>query len=170
MSEIFTHRVEVFTAGLTITGAYDLAIYRRVSDAFNNEQRRFIPLRDATIAPFMLPEQPQRAASLLLDRNEVVLVATIAEATPPASYAREEQHRDMVPVIGTFFTDTSVVRATFYHRPNQTPLDTFELPGDEFLPLSGAQIMPLLGGYAPLVRSFAAIALSRIVAFYPNES
>ena len=33
MSELYTHRIEIYTASLVISGAYDLPIYRRVSDA-----------------------------------------------------------------------------------------------------------------------------------------
>jgi hypothetical protein len=51
MSDIYTHKIEIYTASLLIAGSYDLTIYRRASDAINGEQRRYIPLRDATIAP-----------------------------------------------------------------------------------------------------------------------
>ena len=93
MSDMYTHRIEIYTTSLLIAGAYDLAIYRRASDAINGEQRRYIPLRDATIAPLERPQQAQRVPSLLADRGEALLVATIAEAAPPEDYPREEQLR-----------------------------------------------------------------------------
>src|SRR5919112_1003456 len=80
MSELYTHRIEIYTASLLIAGAYDLTIYRRVSDAINGEQRSYLPLRDATIAPLERPQQVQRVPSLLVDRGEALLVATLAEA------------------------------------------------------------------------------------------
>lgn len=94
----FTHRVEIYTTSLVIAGAYDLAIYRRVSDAVNGEQRRFLPLRDATIAPFERAQQAQRVPSLLVDRGDALPIATLAEATPPPDYPRDEQLRGVVPV------------------------------------------------------------------------
>ena len=69
MTDFFTHRIEVYTNSLVIAGSYDLSIYRRVSDAVNGEQRRFLQLRDATLAPFERPQQLQRVPSLLVDRS-----------------------------------------------------------------------------------------------------
>jgi len=83
VSELYTHRIEIYTSTLAISGAYDLPIYRRVSDAINGEQRRYIPLRDATIAPLERAQQAQRVPLLLADRSEALLVATLAEAAPP---------------------------------------------------------------------------------------
>src|SRR5215470_11809573 len=113
MSEIYTHRIEIYTTSLVIAGAYDLLIYRRMSDAINGEQRRYIPLRDATIAPLERAQQAQRVPYLLVDRGEALLVTTIEEATPPQDYSREEQIRGVVPVAAMFFTIAFVVRATF---------------------------------------------------------
>src|SRR5262245_66551886 len=104
MSEIYTHRIEIYTTSLVIAGAYDLLIYRRVSDAINGEQRRYIPLRDATIAPLERAQQAQRVPMLLADRSEALLVATLAEAAAPADYPREEQLRGVVPVTAMLFT------------------------------------------------------------------
>jgi hypothetical protein len=166
MSDIYTHRIEIYTASLLIAGAYDLTIYRRVSDAINGEQRRYIPLRDATIAPLTLPQQAQRVPSLLVDRGEALLVATIAEAAPPEDYPREEQLRGVVPITTMLFTAAFVVRATLHTRPDMPLAEALERITDDFVPLRNVQVFPLVGGFPPLTRDFAALARSRIVALY----
>ena len=166
MSELYTHRIEIYTASLLIAGAYDLSIYRRVSDAINGEQRRYIPLRDATIAPLTLPQQVQRVPNLLIDRGEALLVATIAEAAPPDDYPREEQLRGVAPITTMLFTAAFVVRATLHTRPNMPLAEAFERITDDFVPLRNVQVFPLMGGFPPLTRDFAALARSRIVALY----
>jgi hypothetical protein len=166
MSEIYTHRVEIYTSTLVIAGAYDLAIYRRASDAINGEQRRYIPLRDATVAPIERAQQAQHVPHLLVDRSEALLVATLQEATPPGDYAREEQVRGVVPVVAMFFTTTFVVRATFYKRPDLSLSEALERFTDNFVPLRNIQVFPLLSTFPPLARDFAALARDRIVALY----
>jgi hypothetical protein len=166
MSDIFTHRIEIYTASLVIAGAYDLTIYRRVSDAINGEQRRYIPLRDATIAPIERVAQAQHVPHLLVDRHEALLVATLQEAAPPPEYAREEQIRGVVPIVAMFFTATFVVRATFSKRPDLTLPEALERFTDDFVPLRDIQVFPLLSSFPPLQRDFAALARERIVAFY----
>jgi hypothetical protein len=166
MSDIYTHRIEIYTASLLITGAYDLPIYRRASDAINGEQRRYIPLRDATIAPLERPQQVQRVPSLLVDRSEALLVATLAEAAPPQDYPREEQLRGVVPIITMLFTAGFVVRATLHTRPDMPLAEALERITDDFVPLNQVQVFPLVGGFPPLTRDFAALARSRIVALY----
>jgi len=166
MSDIYTHRIEIYTASLLIVGAYDLTIYRRVSDAINGEQRRYIPLRDATIAPLERPQQVQRVPSLLVDRGEALLVATLAEATPPEDYPREEQLRGVVAITTMLFTAAFVVRATLHTRPDMPLAEALERITDDFVPLRNVQVFPLAGGFPPLTRDFAALARSRIVALY----
>jgi len=166
MSELYTHRFEIYTASLVIAGAYDLTIYRRVSDAVNGEQRRYIPLRDATIAPLERTQQAQRVPHLLVDRGEALLVATLQEAEPPGDYARDEQVRGVVPIVAMFFTTAFVVRATFHKRPDLTLPEALERLTDEFVPLRNIQVFPLLSGFPPLTRDFAALARGRIVALY----
>ncbi|HEX5692639.1 MAG TPA: hypothetical protein VFX76_21655 [Roseiflexaceae bacterium] len=166
MSETYTHRIEIYTSTLVIAGAYDLAIYRRASDAINGEQRRYVPLRDATIAPIERAQQAQQVPHLLVDRSEALLVATLQEATPPGDYAREEQVRGVVPVVAMFFTTTFVVRATFYKRPDLSLSEALERFNDNFVPLSNIQVFPLLSTFPPLTRDFAALARDRIVALY----
>jgi hypothetical protein len=166
MNDIYTHRIEIYTASLVIAGAYDLTIYRRVSDAINGEQRRYIPLRDATIAPIERAQQAQQVPHLLVDRREALLVATLHEAAPPSDYAREEQMRGVVPIVAMFFTATFVVRATFYKRPDLSLPEALERFNDEFVPLRNIQVFPLLSSFPPLQRDFAALARERIVAFY----
>jgi hypothetical protein len=170
MSELYTHRIEIYTASLLIVGAYDLTIYRRVSDAINGEQRRYIPLRDATIAPLTRPQQVQRVPSLLVDRGEALLVATIAEAAPPEDYPREEQLRGVVPITTMLFTAAFVVRATLHTRPNMPLAEALERMTDDFVPLRNVQVFPLAGGFPPLTRDFAALARSRIVALYQLDA
>lgn len=170
MSDIFTHRIEIYTATLVIAGAYDLSIYRRVSDAINGEQRRFLPLRDATIAPFERIQQVQTVPNLLVDRGDALLVATVSEATPPADYPRDEQLRGVVPITAMLFTKAFVVRATMHKRPDLALPEALERITDEFVPLSNVQIFPLLGGFAPIARKFAALSLANIVALYQVDA
>jgi hypothetical protein len=166
VSEIYTHRIEIYTTSLVIAGAYDLSIYRRMSDAINGEQRRYIPLRDATIAPLERTQQAQKVPHLLVDRGEALLVATLEEAAPPSDYARDEQMRGVVPVVAMFFTAAFVVRATFHKRPDLTLPEALERFNDDFVPLRAIQVFPLLSGFPPLQRDFAALARGRIVALY----
>jgi hypothetical protein len=166
MTDAFTHQIEIYTSSLLIAGAYDLPLYRRVSDAINGEQRRYIPLRAATIAPLARAQQAQSVPHLLVDRHEALLVATLAEAAAPAEYAREEQLRDVVPVTAMFFTEAFVVRGTFHRRPNHSLIEALEWTADDFLPLRHVQVYPLSGNTAPVTRDFAALARTRIVALY----
>jgi hypothetical protein len=166
VSDIYTHRIEIYTTSLVIAGAYDLSIYRRVSDAINGEQRRYIPLRDAAIAPLERAQQAQSVPYLLVDRNEALLVATLEEAAPPDDYAREEQLRGVVPVVAMFFTAAFVVRAIFHKRPDLTLPEALERFNDDFVPLRSIQVFPLLSSFPPLQRDFAALARARIVALY----
>jgi hypothetical protein len=166
MNDIFTHRIEIYTPTLVISGAYDLTIYRRVSDAINGEQRRYVPLRDGVIAPLERPNQAQRVPQLLADRGEAILVATLAEAAPPPDYPREEQLRGVVPVTAMLFTPAFVVRATMHKRPDLTLPEALDRITDDFVPLRNVQLFPLLGGFAPVARDFAAVALARVVAIY----
>lgn len=170
MSDVFTHRIEIYTATLVIAGAYDLSIYRRVSDAINGEQRRFLPLRDATIAPFERIQQVQTVPNLLVDRDDALLVATVSEATPPADYPRDEQLRGVVPITAMLFTKAFVVRATMHKRPDLALPEALERITDEFVPLSNVQIFPMLGGFAPIARKFAALSLANIVALYQVDA
>ncbi len=166
MTDIYTHRIEIYTDSLVIAGAYELTMYRRVSDAINGEQRRYIPLKDATIAPLERIQQAQRVPHLLVDRQEVVLVATVLEATPPMGYARQEQLRGVMPIAAMLFTSAFVVRGTFYKRPDLTLPEMLERVADDFVPLSNVQVFSLLGGSPPITREFAALSRSRIVALY----
>jgi hypothetical protein len=162
----FTHRIEIYTPTLVIAGAYDLALYRRASDAINGEQRRYLPLRDAALAPIGRALPAPAIPSLLVDRREALLVATIAEADPPPDYPREEQVRGVVPVTAMFFTAAFAVRGVFHRRPNLALIEALERATDDFLPLRNVQIYALNGGFAPLARDFAALARERIVALY----
>lgn len=166
MTDTYTHQIEVYTNSLLIVGSYDLPIYRRVSDAFNGEQRRYVPLRAATIAPLTRAGQAQSVPHLLVDRTEALLVTTLAEAAAPPEYPRDEQLRDVVPVTAMFFTEAFVVRGTFHRRPNLSLVEALDWIADDFLPLRHVQVFPLSGGAAPAVRDFAALARARIVALY----
>lgn len=166
MSDIFTHRIEIYTSSLLIAGSYDLTIYRRVSDAINGEQRQYIPLREAAIAPLERLQQAQHVPHLLVARCEALLITTLSEATPPSDYPREEQMRGVVPIAAMFFTPAFVVRATFHKRPDLTLHEAIERTTDDFIPLRSIQVFPLLAGFPPLTRDFAALARARIVALY----
>ncbi|MEM8531665.1 MAG: hypothetical protein AAGF95_12535 [Chloroflexota bacterium] len=166
MSTQYTHQVEVYTTSLVVSGAYDLPIYRPVSDAFNGEQRRYIPLRDATVAPLERSQQSQRVPHLFVDRSEALLVTTLEEATPPDNYVPEEQIRGIVPVVVMFFTTAFVVRATFRKRPDLSLVEALERIVDDFVPLHDVQIFPLLSSFPPLTRATAALARNRVVALY----
>jgi hypothetical protein len=168
--QLFTHRIEIYTSSLIISGAYDLAIYRRVSDAINGEQRQYITLRDATIAPLERPQQVQRVPQLLVDRAKTLLIATLEEATPPEDYPREEQLRGVVPITAMLFTAAFVIRATLHKRPDLTLHETIERFNEDFMPLRTVQVFPLLSGFPPLTRTFAALACSQIVAVYEIDA
>lgn len=170
MSDIFTHRIEIYTTSLIISGAYDLAIYRRVSDAINGEQRQYISLRDASIAPLERPQQAQHVPHLLVDRAKALLIATLQEAAPPADYPREEQLRGVVPVTAMIFTSAFVVRATLHKRPDLTLHETIERFTDDFVPMRNIHVFPLLSTFPPLARDFAALACAQIVAVYQIEA
>lgn len=166
MTTIYTHSIELYTSNLVIAGSYDLVIYRRVSDAINGEQRRHVPLRAATIAPIERAHQVQSVPYLHVDRNEMILVATLQEATPPSEYAHEEQLRGVVPVAAMFFTPTFVVRGTYFKRPDLTLPEALERLTDDFLPLRNIQLFPLVSNIPPLQRDFGALAQKFITAFY----
>ncbi|MCS7288603.1 MAG: hypothetical protein NZ699_05660 [Roseiflexus sp.] len=165
LTPVYTHLIEIYTTSLVIVGAYDLVIYRRVSDAINGEQRRYITLRDAMIAPLGHAHPTQRLPQLLCDRSEAVLVAALAEAAPPPDYPLEEQRREVTPLMAVFFTTAFVVRGTYYVRPGWTLAEALERTPEDFLPLRNVQIFPIAGG-PPITRDFAALAHSRIVALY----
>lgn len=163
---MFTHQIEIYTSTLLISGAYDLPIYRRVSDAINGEQRRYLSLRNATLAPLERPTQAQRVPNLLVDRHEMLLVATLQEATPPPEYVREEQVRGVKAVGTMLFTESFVVRATIHQRPDLSLAASLERFTDPFVPLRDVQVHPLYSSFPPLNRAFAVLARSRIVALY----
>lgn len=166
MTDLYTHRIEIYTSSLLITGAYELAIYRPVVDALNGEQRAYIPLRDATVAPLERAQLIQRVPQLLVDRKEIVLVAVLEEAPPPADYIAPEAARGVAPAPIMCFTSAFVVRAALHKRPDLSLADTLDRQTDDFLTLSGAQVFPLLGGFAPIKRAIAALRRERIVALY----
>jgi hypothetical protein len=170
MSEAYTYRIEVFTSGLLIAGLYDMPIYRRISDALNGDLRRYLVLRDASVAPLAHPQQAQRVPELLVDRSEALLVTVIEEPpAPPEYYGRDELDRSQVsraaqPML--FFTAAFVLRGHFFKRPDISLAEALERSNDDFLPMSGVQVYPLGGGPA-LSRSFACLSRQRISALCP---
>ena len=170
MSDTYTYRIEVFTTGLLISGAYDMPIYRRISDALNGDLRRYLALRDATVAPLALPQQAQRVPELLVDRAEALLVTVIEEPLAPAEYyARDELDRSQVSRAAQamlFFTAAFVLRGRFFKRPDVSLAEALERSTDDFLPMSNVQIYPL-GGGAALNRSFACLSRNGISALCP---
>ena len=97
-------------------------------------------------------------------------MATIAEATPPEDYPREEQLRGVAPITAMLFTRAFVVRATLHTRPDLPLAEALERITDDFVPLRNIQVFPLIGGFPPLTRDFAALARSRIVALYQVDA
>lgn len=163
---IFSHRVEVYTNALVIAGLYDQPIYRRVSDALNGEQRRYLPLRDATVTPLDRHGASQRVPQLLIDRSALIVVATIEEAPPPEGYDRDEYMRGTQPRQVMFFTDSFALRATLHTRPNMDLVEALERENyEEFIRLSKVQLFPIRGG-APIARDFVALRRDNIVALY----
>lgn len=163
---MYTYRIEVYTRSLVISGSYDLLLYRRISDAVNSEQRRYLPLRDAAIAPLGRENQAQRVPHLQLDRRESLLIIPLVEAQPPEGYRLAEEVRETVPISVMLFTDTVVVWATFHKRPDLTFTEVLERSTDDFLPLSNIQAFPLSSGFPSFKRDFALLARERIAAFY----
>ncbi|HRC58999.1 MAG TPA: hypothetical protein PKU97_23915, partial [Kofleriaceae bacterium] len=82
------------------------------------------------------------------------------------AYPREEQLRGVMPVTAMFFTEAFVVRGTLHRRPNQSLVEALEWITDDFLPLRHVQVYPLSGVGAPVLRDFAVLARTRIVALY----
>lgn len=166
MSDIFTHQIEIYTSSLLITGSYDMAIYRRLTDAVSGEQRAYVPMREATVAPLERQQQAQRVPHLLVDREDIWLVAGLEEAPPPLGYLPPEPPRGLVPITAMFFTDAFVVRATLHKRPDLNLAEALERQTNEYLALTGVQIFPLTGGFTPVTRAVAALLRQRIVAVY----
>lgn len=165
MTTLYSHRVEVYTHALVISGWYDMTIYRRVSDALNGEQRRYIPLRDASVTPLELPSTTQRVPTLLVDRSEMVVVATLEEAAPPPGYDRDDIVHMRQPRSGMFFTNNLVVRATVHTRTDLELLEQLERLEEDFVRLSKVQIYPLRGGPS-FSRDFAILKRVSIAALY----
>jgi hypothetical protein len=165
VTTLYSHRVEVYTHALTISGWYDMSIYRRVSDALNGEQRRYLPLRDASVTPLEHPSAVQRVPTLLVDRGEMVIVATLEEAPPPPGYERDDLMHTRKPRTAMFFTNNLVVRATVHTRTDLDMLEQLERVEEEFIRLSRVQIYPIRGGQA-FSREFAALRRESIAALY----
>ena len=72
----------------------------------------------------------------------------------------------ILAISAMFFTPAFVVRATFHKRPDLTLPETLERISDDFVPLRNIQVFPLLAGFPPLNRDFAALARASIVALY----
>lgn len=166
MADFFSHRIEVFTASLVIGGSYDMAIYRRVSDALNGEQRRYLSLRDAVVTPLHKPQAAQQVPLMLVARSEMLVVATVEEAPPPVGYDRVDFMHSRAPMPAMFFTSALAVRGVAHVRPDLSVDEQLERIDDEFVSLSRVQIFPL-GGGQPFERAFAALRRESIVALYP---
>ncbi|GAB4445051.1 MAG: hypothetical protein OHK0015_46980 [Chloroflexi bacterium OHK40] len=163
MNETYTFTVEIYTEALTITGSYDLPLYRRVSDAINSRLHRFITLRDAAVAPLWRPQQSQRVPQLLVDWSNALLVATIAEPAPPPGLQAPASPRDAQPMM--FFTPVFALRADFYKRTDMELVSMLSEMTDDFIALSAVSIYPLQGG-APLARTFVCLNRHRVQALY----
>lgn len=162
---MFDFRVEVYTAKLLISGSYELPRYQRLSDALNSIMQNYIVLKSAIISPISRPQQAERVTQLLINHNDMLLVATLKEPEPPPDYPKEEQKapRDMHQMM--FFTASFGLRANFYTRPNQTMLETMNTTPEPFIPLNSAYIYPIEGG-KPIVRDFVCLNQAHIEAAY----
>jgi hypothetical protein len=161
-----SHHIEVYTNALVINGWYDMAIYRRVSDALNGEQRRYLPLRDATVMPLGQPNATQRVGQMLVARDAMIVVATLAEAPPPPGYDRDDLVHSRQPRQAMFFTDAFVVRGVAHLRTDLELHEQLERDDDSFLRLSRVQIFPIQNG-GSFNRDFVALRRERITALYP---
>lgn len=173
---MYTFHIEIFTTGLVIRGAYDLPIYRRISDALNGEQRRYMILRNATLAPLAHANQVQHVAELLVDRTEMLIVATLDEPEPPKDYynsvelERTPQPRDTQEML--FFTSHFALRGRLHKRPDFSLMETLERITDDFVPLSDVHIFPLDGNGQPASHAFACLNRAHLTALcaVPNPS
>lgn len=163
MSDQYSFTIEVYTDALVITGSYDLPLYRRVSDAINSRLHRFITLRNASMAPLWRPQQAEHVPQLLVDWSDSLLVATIAEPSPPPGFQAPSPPRDTQPMM--FFTPTFALRADFYKRTDMELIVMLGEMTDDFVPLSGVTIYPLQGG-APFSRGFVCLNRHRVQALY----
>ncbi len=163
MSEQYTFAVEVYTDALVVTGSYDLPLYRRVSDAINSGLHRFITLRDASVAPLWKPRQVQRVPQILVDWSGSLLVATIAEPSPPPGFHPPTPPRDTQPMM--FFTSMFALRADFFKRTDMELIVMLSEMTDEFVSLSAVTIYPLQGG-APFHREFVCLNRRHVQALY----
>ncbi len=165
---MYTFRVEIYTDGLLIIGSYDLPLYRRVSDALNSRLHRYITLYDTTIAPQSRPNQIQRVPQMLVDWGRALLVATLEEPEPPEDYqpnatlARNSQSM-------MFFTLAFALRASLHKRPDLDLGQMLDQLTDDFIPLSDAQIFPLVGGQ-PVTRRFVCLHRDQIQAMYTLDA
>ncbi|MFV9504124.1 MAG: hypothetical protein AB4911_06120 [Oscillochloridaceae bacterium umkhey_bin13] len=159
----FTFTIEVYTDALTISGSYDLPLYRRVSDAINSRMHRFIALRDAAVAPLGRPQHAQRVPQILVDWSDALLVATLAEPDPPPGFSVPAPPRDTQPMM--FFTSTFALRADFYKRTDMQLVEMFGEMTDDFLALRNVNLYPHQGGQ-PISRAFVCLNRHRIQAMY----
>ncbi|WP_174714078.1 hypothetical protein [Candidatus Viridilinea mediisalina] len=163
MNERYTFTIEVYTSAMVFTGSYDLPLYRRVSDALNSRLHRFIALRDASIAPLGRPQHAQRVPQILVDWSDALLVATMAEPTPPPDFQMPTPPRDTQPMM--FFTSTFALRADFFKRTDRQLIEMLDELNDDFIALSNVLIFPHAGGN-PLNRDFVCLNQHHIQALY----
>jgi len=165
---MYTFRLEIYVGQLLISGNYDMQIYRRLSDALNGDLQRYITLTGAIVAPLHRPQQAERVSHILVDRSDMLFVATLKEPDPPPDYVHNQYtaRREIEQLM--FFTKEFSLRANLYKRPNLSVEETFNQTTDDFFPLSQAYIFPMSGG-KPIVRDFVCLGRRHIQAAYLSK-
>ncbi len=162
---MFVFRVEMYTSKLLITGNYSLVLYRRLSDALNDNLNPYITLHDAIISPIDQPQQAQQVNQLLVDRSNIMLVAALREPEPPSGYTPQSQptHRDAVTTM--FLTASFALQAQFFKRADLSISEMLEQRGEDFVPVKEVRVIPF-GSPRSIVRDFACIGRAHIQALY----
>lgn len=150
---------------LLISGDYEITIYRRLTDALNGEQNRFIVLKNAIIAPINRPQQAERIAELFVEHNQIVLAVPLKEPDPPKEFLKEQQPAPRQSGQAMFFTSHFALRGNFYKRVDLSEQETLNQMTDDFIPLTGVRFSPINGGQAQS-RNFVCLARQQILAVY----
>ncbi len=161
----FVFRVEIYIEQLLISGNYELERYQRLSDALNSDLKPFITLHGAIIGPQNRPQFAERVSQLIVERKQILLVATLKEPEAPADSSIEQVSviRETQQVM--FFTPQYGIRGTFFKRPDQPLSEALESISTAFIPLNEVHIYPYQGG-KPIVRNFICLGREHILAAY----
>jgi hypothetical protein len=161
----FIFRIEIYTEQLLISGNYELERYQRLSDALNSDLKPFITLYRAIIGPQNRPQIAERVSQLIVERKQILFVATLKEPEPPEDFSGEQMAilRETQQVM--FFTPQYGIRGTFFKRPTQPLNEALESINTTFIPLNEVHIYPYQGG-KPIVRNFICLGRNHVLAAY----